>query len=77
MVIILRPVFAAVGDLLTPQIADLATIMDSDTEGVHWSDPIALVDSDDTSPAIFAAGDQVSLAWNDNQTIFYVKGVVG
>ena len=75
MVIILRPVFAAVGDLLTPQIADLATIMDSDTEGVHWSDPIALVDSDDTPPVIFAAGDQVSVAWNDNQTIFYVKGV--
>jgi phosphatidylserine/phosphatidylglycerophosphate/cardiolipin synthase-like enzyme len=74
-VIFLRPVFAAVGDLLTPQSAGLAMVLDEDTEGVHWSDPTVLVDVGDVQPAIFAAGDRVAVTWGDNQTISYSQGV--
>ena len=75
MVVFLRPVFAAVGDLLTPQSAELARTLDKDSEGVHWSDQAALANSDGTQPAIFAAGDHVAVVWSDDQTIFYSKGI--
>jgi phosphatidylserine/phosphatidylglycerophosphate/cardiolipin synthase-like enzyme len=73
--IFLRPVFAAVGDLLTPQSAQLANVLDEDTEGVHWSDPTALDGNNAVQPAIYAGGDRVAVAWGEDQAIYYSQGV--
>lgn len=74
LVIILRPVFAAVGDLLTPQSAGLGTVLDSGTKGVHWSEPVKLTESEVGQPAISAAGEQVGITWNHGNTILFTLG---
>lgn len=55
LVIVLRPVFAVVGDLLSSQSAGLATVSDSGTAGVHWSDAMSMAGSEADQPDISAA----------------------
>ena len=73
LVIVLRRVFPAMGDLLTPQSADLATVLDSGTTGVHWSDAMSMAGSEADQPDISAAGNQVAVTWNDGDWIYFAQ----
>ena len=63
--LLIRPVIAAVGDLLTPQDSGLSAVLDLNTIGTHWLESTNLTAvSLSSPPAITANGDgRVAVAW--------------
>lgn len=63
----LHPTFSAIGDMLTPYSAGLASILPSQTLGTHWSDPISLPEEAGVSPRsqpdLYAVPSTVVLTW--------------
>lgn len=51
LALIIRPVLAGVGDLLTPIDAQISPILDLNTSGTHWLDASPMAQSDDQYPA--------------------------
>lgn len=70
IVLLFRPVAAAVGDLLTPIDAGLSSVLDLETTGTHWLDGERISVSADAVPtglALAAHGNgRLALVWVDN-----------
>ncbi|MFO7679575.1 MAG: hypothetical protein R6X34_05940, partial [Chloroflexota bacterium] len=76
LVILFRPVMAALGDLLTPVDASLSAVIALPTTGTHWlnSAPVTAV-SPQSSPALSAnTQGQLVLAWVQNDTLWLQEG---
>jgi phosphatidylserine/phosphatidylglycerophosphate/cardiolipin synthase-like enzyme len=74
LTILIRPMVAAVGDLLTPVDAALSPLLDLQTTGTHWLDARQLT-TGAIEPALFAGqGGQLALAWVEESHVVMTTG---
>lgn len=76
LVLLIRPVLAAVGDLLTPVDAQLQAVIDLPTAGTHWFEPTAISDFSNTTTPTIATGTngRIALAWIEDNTLLLQEG---
>jgi hypothetical protein len=75
----LRPILSAVGDLLTPIDASLSPVLDLATNGTHWLDGVpvtAVANEPDVQLAIAAGGiNSLGLAWSTGESVMVQSGL--
>ncbi len=70
LALLIRPVLAGIGDLLTPVDAQLSPILDLQTIGTHWLDESEIADAEDLAPTITSGGNgQLALGWVDDYAV--------
>jgi phosphatidylserine/phosphatidylglycerophosphate/cardiolipin synthase-like enzyme len=70
LALLIRPVLASIGDLLTSVDAQLSTILDLNTIGTRWLDESAVANIKDPAPAIAADGEgNLALGWVDGDLV--------
>ena len=62
LALLIRPILASVGDMLTPVDAQLSPILELETVGTHWLDKSEVTDADELAPAI-SSGGSGNLLW--------------
>jgi len=80
---VLRPAIAGMIDVITPQSANLAAVLDTNTIGTHWSDPATIPGQAGTKKAgpdiALSASGNIALVWAQEDggvtTIRYLPGV--
>ncbi len=76
LVLLIRPIMAAVGDMLTPVDASISPILELETIGTHWMDGIPVSDAASAEMAAIAAGSDgnLALAWVENGVLMTAVG---
>ena len=70
LALMIRPLLASIGDLLTPIDAQLSPILDLNTIGTRWLDKSPLANTTDLAPAIASAGEgNLALGWVDDDRV--------
>lgn len=75
LALLVRPVIAAVGDLLTPIDAGLSPVLDLSTTGTHWLDGSPLAAGPDAQAVVAAgANGRVAAAWTTADELMLQQG---
>jgi len=83
LIFVLRPVLAMVGTALTPRSANHDKVLESNTAGTHWFDPVLIAslpgsESPSAQTAVGVADDRVALAWTqpsvNGSELIYLPG---